>query len=76
MRAVVQRVTHASVTADGEVTGAIGKGVVVLLGVTHGDTEVQAQWLPRKIAGLRIFEDTRASCPWDCSILNTPPGST
>ena len=57
MRAVVQRVTHASVTVEGEVTGAIGKGVVVLLGVTHGDTEAQAEWLARKIAGLRIFED-------------------
>jgi len=57
MRAVVQRVTRASVTVDGEVTGAIDKGVVVLLGVTHGDTEAQAEWLARKIAGLRIFED-------------------
>ena len=57
MRAVVQRVTQASVTVEGEVTGAIGKGVVVLLGVTHGDTEAQAEWLARKITGLRIFED-------------------
>ena len=58
MRAVVQRVSEASVTVDGEITGAIGMGVVVLLGVTHGDTEAQAEWLARKIAGLRIFEDT------------------
>jgi D-tyrosyl-tRNA(Tyr) deacylase len=43
---------------DGEVTGAIDKGVVVLLGVTHGDSEVQAEWLARKIVGLRIFEDS------------------
>ena len=42
MRAVVQRVTHASVTVDGETIGAIGKGVVVFLGVTHADTEEQA----------------------------------
>ena len=58
MRAVVQRVTHASVAVDGEVVGAIGLGLVVLLGVTHADTEEQAAWLARKIAGLRIFEDT------------------
>ena len=58
MRAVVQRVTHASVTVDGEVVGAIDRGVVVLVGVTHGDTEEQAAWLARKIAGLRIFEDS------------------
>ena len=57
MRAVVQRVTYASVTVDGEVVGAIDRGVVVLLGVTHGDTEEQAAWLARKIAGLRILED-------------------
>jgi D-tyrosyl-tRNA(Tyr) deacylase len=57
MRAVLQRVTSASVTVDGEVTGAIGKGVVVLLGVAHGDTAEQAEWLGRKVAGLRIFED-------------------
>ena len=57
MRAVVQRATQASVTVDGDVAGAIGKGVVVLLGVAHGDTEAQAEWSARKIAGLRIFED-------------------
>ena len=57
MRAVVQRVSQASVSVEGEVVGAIGRGVVVLVGVTHGDTEEQAVWLARKIAGLRIFED-------------------
>ncbi len=57
MRAVVQRVSQASVSVGGEVVGAIGRGVVVLVGVTHGDTEEQAEWLARKIAGLRIFED-------------------
>jgi D-tyrosyl-tRNA(Tyr) deacylase len=45
------------VTVDGEQVGATGPGVVVLLGVTHGDGEEQAEWLARKIAGLRIFED-------------------
>ncbi len=57
MRAVVQRVSQASVSVGGEVVGDIGCGVVVLVGVTHGDIEEQAEWLARKIAGLRIFED-------------------
>ena len=57
MRAAVQRVSQASVSVGGEVVGDIGRGVVVLVGVTHGDTEEQAEWLARKIAGLRIFED-------------------
>ena len=57
MRAVVQRVSRAAVSVAGEVVGAIGRGVVVLVGVTHGDTAAQAEWLARKIAGLRIFED-------------------
>ncbi len=57
MRTVVQRVSQASVSVGGEVVGAIRRGVVVLVGVTHGDTEEQAEWLARKITGLRIFED-------------------
>jgi D-tyrosyl-tRNA(Tyr) deacylase len=57
MRALIQRVSEASVTVDGKTVGAIDQGVVVLVGVTHGDTEEQADWLARKIAGLRIFED-------------------
>ncbi|MCP4538401.1 MAG: D-tyrosyl-tRNA(Tyr) deacylase [Chloroflexi bacterium] len=57
MRAVVQRVSQASVSVDGEVVGAVERGVVVLLGITHGDTTEQAEWLARKISGLRIFED-------------------
>ncbi len=57
MRALVQRVSQASVRVDGEVIGVIGQGVAVLVGVTHGDTAEKASWLARKIAGLRIFED-------------------
>lgn len=57
MRALIQRVSRAAVSVEGESVGSIGKGVVVLVGVTHGDTEEEAQWLARKIAGLRIFED-------------------
>ena len=58
MRAVVQRVSKAAVSVEGKDIGAIGWGVVVLVGVTHDDTEEQAEWLARKIAGLRIFEDS------------------
>ena len=57
MRAVVQRVTRASVTVDGEITGEIGAGLLVLLGVAPDDTEAQGAWLANKLAGLRIFED-------------------
>jgi D-aminoacyl-tRNA deacylase len=57
LRAVVQRVRRASVTVGDQVTGEIGRGLLVLVGVTHKDTRVEADWLARKIAGLRIFED-------------------
>lgn len=57
MRAVVQRVTRASVTVDGEVVGQIGRGCLVLLGVAGDDTETDADYLAEKTAGLRYFED-------------------
>jgi D-aminoacyl-tRNA deacylase len=57
MRAVVQRVSRASVKVGDETTGEIGKGLLVLLGVAHEDTEADADYLAEKIAGLRIFED-------------------
>ncbi|MCC6743111.1 MAG: D-tyrosyl-tRNA(Tyr) deacylase [Acidobacteria bacterium] len=57
MRAVVQRVSRAEVRVDGEVTGRIGRGLVVLLGVGRDDGEAEARWLLEKIAGLRIFAD-------------------
>jgi D-tyrosyl-tRNA(Tyr) deacylase len=58
MRTVIQRVSKASVSVEGESVGQIGRGVVVLVGVTHDDTQEQAEWLARKVAGLRIFEDS------------------
>ena len=57
MRAVVQRVSEASVTVAGEAVGAIGPGLLVLLGVAPGDGDAEARWLADKIVGLRIFED-------------------
>ena len=57
MRMVVQRVTRASVTVDGEVTGKIGKGYMVLVGSEVGDTEADARLCADKLAGLRVFVD-------------------
>jgi D-tyrosyl-tRNA(Tyr) deacylase len=57
MRTVIQRVSQASVTVDTQVVGAIERGFLVLVGVTHGDTRAEADWLAHKIAGLRLFED-------------------
>src|SRR4030095_12171257 len=57
MRAVVQRVTRASVTVDGEIVGEIENGLVVLLGVARDDTRQDADYLVPKIAALRIFDD-------------------
>ena len=57
MRAVLTRVKHAFVTIDGKVHGQIGEGFLILLGITHEDTEAQAVKLADKLTGLRIFED-------------------
>ncbi len=58
MRAIVQRVKHASVTVDGEVIGKIGQGFLVLVGVKCGDTEKNADFIIKKCCGLRVFEDS------------------
>lgn len=57
MRACVQRVTEASVTVGDELVGKIGAGLLVLLGVGHGDTEDDVRYLADKLLGLRIFDD-------------------
>ena len=57
MRAVVSRVAWARVVADGELTGEIGPGLLVLVGVTHGDSKAEADWLAAKVAALRVFGD-------------------
>ena len=57
MRAIIQRVSAASVTVEGQIISSIGKGLLILLGVGHDDTEAQAAFLSEKVANLRIFED-------------------
>jgi D-tyrosyl-tRNA(Tyr) deacylase len=59
MRALVQRVERASVRVEGRVTGAIDRGLLILLGATHADHPADAEWLARKVAGLRVFADDR-----------------
>lgn len=57
MRLVIQRVSEASVTVEGESIASIGRGLLVLVGVENGDTEQDAAWLAAKAAALRIFDD-------------------
>jgi len=57
MKAVIQRVQEASVTVDGKIVSAIGPGLLVLLGVGHEDGQEDLEWLVKKVAGLRIFDD-------------------
>ncbi|MDD2953621.1 MAG: D-aminoacyl-tRNA deacylase [Parabacteroides sp.] len=57
MRTVTQRVQHASVTIDGQLTSKIGKGLLVLVGIEDKDTQEDIEWLAKKITNLRIFDD-------------------
>lgn len=57
MRVVIQRVTEASVRVNGKVTGAINKGLLILVGIEDADTQEDIDWLTKKIVGLRIFDD-------------------
>ncbi|MEV0807941.1 D-aminoacyl-tRNA deacylase [Micromonospora sp. NPDC050200] len=69
MRAVVQTVSRASVTVDGEVVGAIDDGLLVLVGVTHDDTVQTAQTMARKVHELRILDDERSAADTGAPIL-------
>ena len=70
MRAVVQRVTRAAVVVDGESVGAIDRpGLMVLLGVTHGDGADQVAWMARKIADLRILRDEQSAVDVGAPVL-------
>ncbi len=57
MRIVIQRVSHASVTIEGQVKSSIGKGYLILQGIEEGDTKEDIEWLVKKVKGLRIFDD-------------------
>lgn len=57
MRIVIQRVSRASVTIDGSIKSAIGKGYLILVGVEETDSEADAEWLVKKVIGLRVFDD-------------------
>ena len=57
MRVILQRVSRASVTIDGRVAGAIGRGFCLLVGFTHGDADSAVDWMAEKVAGLRLFSD-------------------
>jgi len=65
MRAVIQRVSSASVTIDGEIVGRIGRGLLVLLGIAPTDTIAEAEWIAAKLVGLRDFEDDRGKMNLD-----------
>jgi D-aminoacyl-tRNA deacylase len=70
MIAVVQRVSSASVTIDNEVHGQIGWGFMVLLGITHSDTQEDIEWLGKKILGLRVFNDEEGKMNLDLKAVN------
>jgi D-aminoacyl-tRNA deacylase len=69
MRAVVQRVKRASVSVEGRLVGAVGPGLMILLGIREGDTEEEARWMAPKIATLRIFPDDEGKL--NRSVLDT-----
>lgn len=68
MRAVIQRVSRASVSIEGHVKSAIGNGYLILLGVEAEDTQADVEWLARKVAALRVFDDEDGVM--NCSILD------
>ncbi|PWK17021.1 D-tyrosyl-tRNA(Tyr) deacylase [Arcicella aurantiaca] len=70
MIAVIQRVSEASVKIDGNIKGEIGIGFLVLLGVTHTDTNEDAEWISKKIIGMRVFSDEDGKMNLDLSAIN------
>ena len=67
MRTVIQRVQHASVTIDGNIKSSIGNGLLLLLGVEEADTPEDVDWLVKKVAALRIFDDENGALRADYS---------
>ena len=70
MRSVIQRVSTASVTIDGELTAQVGPGMLILLGIDADDTAADADWLARKIPGLRIFSDAAGLMNLDLAAIS------
>lgn len=70
MIAILQRVSEATVHIDGQVRGQIGRGFLVLLGITHTDTPAEVAWLAKKIAGMRIFSDADGKMNLDLVAVN------
>lgn len=69
MRAVIQRVSRASVSVDGRVTGSIGTGLLVLLGIASGDGPEHVAWMADKVAGLRVFPDDQGKMNRDLAAV-------
>ena len=72
MRIVLQRVLRAQVRVEGATVGAIGRGMLLLVGVAHGDTEREVQEIVRKLRGLRIFEDDEGRMNLDAASIGRP----
>lgn len=70
MRVVLQRVKRASVTVEGQVVGAIGCGLLLLVGITHDDAREAVEWMAKKIVSLRVFPATDGSSHFDRSLLD------
>lgn len=70
MIAVIQRVSEASVTIEGQLKGKIDTGFLILLGITHTDTQEDLEWLARKIVGMRIFGDAEGKMNLDLKSVN------
>jgi D-aminoacyl-tRNA deacylase len=70
MIAVIQRVSEASVTIEGQIKGRIQQGFLVLLGITHTDTHEDLEWLSKKIVGMRIFSDEEGKMNLDLKTVN------
>ncbi|WP_020601153.1 D-aminoacyl-tRNA deacylase [Spirosoma panaciterrae] len=70
MIVVIQRVTQASVSIDGQISGQIGTGFLILLGITHADTRDDVEWLSRKIVGMRVFNDAEGKMNLDLAAVN------
>ena len=68
MKAIIQRVTSASVTVDGEIISSIGKGLCVLVGIHRADTRKELEYIAKKILSTRIFDDPNTGKRWDKSV--------